>query len=198
MPNTKPRKVLDLSSVTQIDVLEEYQLLLVLSAKMLLSYPLEVLDPSESQSPLVRRPKKIQNHANFFKAGVCMGRHLVCSAKMSGISTTIKVFEPNDQNSRVRRPALSKMFQSGQEALKPFKVIFLRCEWFDSLADLSLGVLCPRGIVLHRFFALKALRLLLSRIRSCESGNAGDATAARPGRHLARFRQPERNCAHFD
>lgn len=125
MPNTKPRRVLDLSSVTQIDVLEEYQLLLVLSAKMLLSYPLEVLDPSESQSPLIKRPKKIQNHANFFKAGVCMGRHLVCSAKMSGISTTIKVFEPNDQNSRVRRPALSKMFQSGQEALKPFKVIFL-------------------------------------------------------------------------
>ncbi len=122
VPNTKPRRLLELASVTQIDVLEEYQLLLVLSSKMLLSYPLEVLDPAESQSPMVKRPKKIQNHANFFKAGVCMGRHLVCSAKMSGISTTIKVFEPNDTTSRVRRPALSKMFQSGQEALKPFKV----------------------------------------------------------------------------
>lgn len=197
VPNTKPRKVLDLSSVTQIDVLEEYQLLLVLSAKMLLSYPLEVLDPSESQSPLVKRPKKIQNHANFFKAGVCMGRHLVCSAKMSGISTTIKVFEPNDQNSRVRRPALSKMFQSGQEALKPFKVILLH-KRFDSSADLSIGVLRPRGIVLHRLFALQALRLLLSWIRSRQSGNVGDATATGPGRHLARFRQPERDRAHLD
>ncbi len=197
VPNTKPRKVLDLSSVTQIDVLEEYQLLLVLSAKMLLSYPLEVLDPSESQSPLVKRPKKIQNHANFFKAGVCMGRHLVCSAKMSGISTTIKVFEPNDQNSRVRRPALSKMFQSGQEALKPFKVILLH-KLFDSSADLSIGVLRPRGIVLHRLFALQALRLLLSWIRSRQSGNVGDATATGPGRYLARFRQPERDRAHLD
>ena len=65
-----------------------------------MSYPLEVLDPNDTQSPMLRRPKKIQNHANFFKAGVCMGRHLVCSAKMSGISTTIKVYEPMDTISK--------------------------------------------------------------------------------------------------
>lgn len=108
--------------MTQIDVLEEYQLLLLLSSKTLLSYPLDILDPGDSQSQLLKRPKKIQNHANFFQAGVCMGRHLVCSAKMSGISTTIKVFEPMDTVSRVKRPAIGRMFQSGQEALKPFKV----------------------------------------------------------------------------
>ena len=118
-----PKRVLDISSVTQLDVLEEYQLLLVLASKALLSYPLEVLDPSDGQSPLLKRPKKIQNHANFFKAGVCMGRHLVCSAKMSGISTTIKVFEPMDTVSKgKKKPAIGRMFQSGQETLKPFKV----------------------------------------------------------------------------
>lgn len=132
--NGKPRRVLDLPSVTQIDVLEEYQLLLLLSSKTLLSYPLEILDPGDNQSQLMRnRPKKIQNHANFFKAGVCMGRHLVCSAKMSGISTTIKVFEPSDTASRVRRPAMSRMFQSGQEALKPFKVGYLPFDFTQSL-----------------------------------------------------------------
>lgn len=115
--------MLDISSVTQLDVLEEYQLLLVLASKALLSYPLEVLDPSDGQSPLLKRPKKIQNHANFFKAGVCMGRHLVCSAKMSGISTTIKVFEPMDTVSKgKKKPAIGRMFQSGQDTLKPFKV----------------------------------------------------------------------------
>lgn len=66
----KPRRVLDAGTVTQIDVLEEYQLLLVLATKSLLSYPLEVLDSPESQSAIIKRPKKIQNHANFFKAGV--------------------------------------------------------------------------------------------------------------------------------
>lgn len=119
----KPKRVLDAGSVTQIDVLEEYQLLLVLATKSLMSYPLEVLDPSDNQSPMLKRPKKIQNHANFFKAGVCMGRHLVCSAKMSGISTTIKVFEPMDTISKKqRKPAIGRMFQGNQDALKPFKV----------------------------------------------------------------------------
>lgn len=118
-----PRRILDINGVTQIDVLEEYQLLLVLASKSLLSYPTEVLDPNDSQSPLLKRPKKIQNHANFFTAGVCMGRHLVCTAKMSGISTTIKVFEPMDTISKgKKKPAIGRMFQSGQETLKPFKV----------------------------------------------------------------------------
>jgi RHO1 GDP-GTP exchange protein 1/2 len=130
--------------VTQIDVLEEYQLLLVLSNKTLLSYTLDILDPGDSQSQLAKRPKKIQNHANFFKAGVCMGRHLVCSAKMSGISTTIKVFEPMETASRTRR----RMFQSGQEALKPFKVS-LPSVLLMLLPNIPVGILRACGIVIH-------------------------------------------------
>ena len=121
-PAARPKRVLEATSVTQIDVLEEYQLLLVLATKSLMSYPLEVLDPMDTQSPMLKRPKKIQNHANFFKAGVCMGRHLVCSAKMSGISTTIKVYEPLDTVSKGKKKPAIRMFQGGQEALKPFKV----------------------------------------------------------------------------
>ena len=119
----RPIRVLDAAAVTQIDVLEEYQLLLVLASKSLMSYPLEVLEMPDNQSPMLKRPKKIQNHANFFKAGVCMGRHLVCSAKMSGISTTIKVFEPMDTVSKnKKKPAIGRMFQANAETLKPFKV----------------------------------------------------------------------------
>lgn len=124
--------MLDISSVTQIDVLEEYQLLLVLATKSLMSYSLEVLDSPDNVSPILKRPKKIQNHANFFKAGVCMGRHLVCSAKMSGISTTIKVFEPMDTILKgKKKPAIGRMFQGGQDTLKPFKVLV--AQWFVKL-----------------------------------------------------------------
>jgi RHO1 GDP-GTP exchange protein 1/2 len=117
--------VLDCTYVTQIDVLEEYQLLLVLSNKALLSYSLEALEVSEAQSPLVKRPRKIQNHAAFFQTGVCVGRHLVCSAKASGMSTTIKVFEPMEtvtRNARGRMGAFGGLFQGSQDTLKPFKV----------------------------------------------------------------------------
>lgn len=118
--SAKPRRILDATAVTQIDTLEEYQLLLVLANKTLSSYPMEALDVGEGQNPLARRPKKIQGHANFFKVGIGMGRHLVCSVKTSALSTTIKVFEPMEN--LARKPALGKMFRGGQESLKPFKV----------------------------------------------------------------------------
>jgi hypothetical protein len=121
--SAKPKRVLEASQVTQIDVLEEYQLLLVLANKTLTTYAMEALEPNDSQNPLVKRPKKIQGHVNFFKSGIGLGRHLVASVKTSALSTTIKVFEPMDNLTKQgRRPALSRMFQSGQDALKPFKV----------------------------------------------------------------------------
>ena len=148
-PAATPKRALDIASVTQIDVLEEYQLLLVLAAKSLMSYPLEVLDFPDSQSPMLKRPKKIQNHANFFKAGVCMGRHLVCSAKMSGISTTIKVYEPMDTISKgKKKPAIGRMFQGGQEALKPFKVSLTSISFGYQLSP-NAGILCAGRILIH-------------------------------------------------
>lgn len=120
--SARPKRILDANQVTQIDTLEEYQLLLVLSNKTLTSYPLEALDLND-QNPLAKRPRKIQGHANFFKAGIGLGRHLVCSVKTSALSTTIKVYEPMDHLAKgKKKPAISKMFQSGQDSLKLFKV----------------------------------------------------------------------------
>ncbi|CAD6593527.1 MAG: RHO1 GDP-GTP exchange protein 2 [Alectoria sarmentosa] len=161
-PAARPRRVLDISSVTQIDVLEEYQLLLILAAKSLMSYPLEVLDSPDNASPMLKRPKKIQNHANFFKAGVCMGRHLVCSAKMSGISTTIKVFEPMDTISKgKKKPAIGRMFQGGQDTLKPFKEFYVPAESssIDFLRS-KLCVACSRGFEVVSLETLETQPLL--------------------------------------
>ena len=109
--------------VTQLDVLEEYQLLLVLANKSLMSFPLEALEIVDNQSPLIKRPKRIQNHAAYFQTGVCIGRHLVVSARASGMSTTFKVFEPLDTIAKnKKKPAITQLFQSSQDALKPFKV----------------------------------------------------------------------------
>ena len=114
--------MLDIRFVTQVDVLEEFQLLLILHDKSLVSYSLDVLDAVDGQSAMLRRPRKIQNHANFFRAGVCLGRHLVCSAKSTGLSTTIKVFEPLDTLAQRKRGGLGQLFQGNQDGLKPFKV----------------------------------------------------------------------------
>ncbi|KAJ5107787.1 hypothetical protein N7456_004462 [Penicillium angulare] len=143
----KPRRVLEASQVTQIDTLEEYQLLLVLANKTLTSYPMEALELGESQNALAKRPKKIQGHANFFKAGIGLGRHLVCSVKTSALSSTIKVYEPMDNLAKgKKKSAVSKMFQSGQDTLKPFKEYYIPAE-SSSIHFLrsTLCVGCARG-----------------------------------------------------
>ena len=118
----KPRRILDATQVSQIDTLEEYRLLLVLSNKSLTSYPFEALE-ANNQNALAVRPRKIQGHANFFKAGIAQGRHLVCSVKTSALSTTIKVYEPMDDLAKgKKKQAISKMFTNTQDALKLFKV----------------------------------------------------------------------------
>jgi RHO1 GDP-GTP exchange protein 1/2 len=140
----KPKRVIDVQNVTQIDVLEEYQLLLVLSAKSLLSFPLSALDPNEPA--LGKRSKKIQSHCNFFKTGICLGRHLVCCVKSSALSTTIKVFEPNDAMSKGKKQKGFKMFNSGQDELKAFKEFYIPTE-SSSIHFLKskLCVACARG-----------------------------------------------------
>ena len=171
--DTKPKRVLDVASVTQIDVLEEYQLLLVLAAKSLLSYPLEVLDLSDNQSPLLKRPKKIQNHANFFRAGVCLGRHLVCSAKTSSLSTTIKVFEPMDTVSKgKKKPAITQLFQSSQDALKPFKVSIDQGQpYHPSFPDTHIGVLHTHRVNINTLSQIQTMRCLCSWVRSRQPRN---------------------------
>ncbi|PGH12311.1 hypothetical protein AJ79_04377 [Helicocarpus griseus UAMH5409] len=144
--SAKPRRVLDATGVSQIDALEEYQLLLVLSNKTLSSYSMEALDINENQNPLVRRPKKIQGHTNFFKSGIGLGRHLVCSVKTSALSTTIKVYEPVENLAKGKKKPLSKMFQSGQDAFKPFKEFYIPAESSSvHFLRATLCVGCSRG-----------------------------------------------------
>lgn len=160
--------------MTQVDVLEEYQMLLVLANKTLYVFPLEALESSDN---LLKRPKKIQGHASFFKSGVCMGRHLVCAAKMSGISTTIKVYEPTESNLKnKKKPGLPKMFQGAGESLRPFKVGICVCMIFSPSANVDLtGVLRSCGIHVHRLLAVQTMCSLYSGFRGGQLGDTGDA-----------------------
>ncbi|KAL8699073.1 MAG: hypothetical protein Q9224_001573 [Gallowayella concinna] len=155
----RPKRVVEISSVTQVDVMEEYQMLLVLANKSLFVFPLEVL---ESNDNLLKRPRKIQGHANFFKSGVCMGRHLVCAAKMSGISTTIKVYEPTESNIKSKKkPAIPRMFQGTGESLRAFKEFYVPAEStsIDFLRS-KLCVACTRGFEVVSLETLETQPLL--------------------------------------
>ncbi|KAM3469737.1 hypothetical protein MY8738_010008 [Beauveria namnaoensis] len=155
-----PRRVLETPSVTQIDILEEYQLLLVLSNKTLQSYALSALNPDEPA--LGKRPKKIQNHCSFFKTGICLGRHLVCCVKSTALSTTIKVFEPNDAMTKAKKQkGLGKFISSGHDELRPFKEFYIPTE-STSVHFLKsvLCVACARGFEVVSLQTLETQSLL--------------------------------------
>ncbi|KAI0769216.1 Pleckstrin homology domain-containing protein [Irpex lacteus] len=63
---------------------------------------------------LVKRAKRIASHISFFKAGVCLGKTLVCVVKASALSSTIKALEPIDTQTRGKnKPTFKKILQGG-------------------------------------------------------------------------------------
>ncbi|KAI0642272.1 CNH-domain-containing protein [Trametes meyenii] len=123
--NREPVKVLALKDVEQVDVLEDYQLLIVLAERQVITFPLDALDPMDPLSGL-KRAKRIASHISFFKAGVCVGKTLVCVVKSSPLSSTIKALEPIDQNIRGRsKPTFRKLLQGGNDTLRVFKEFYI-------------------------------------------------------------------------
>lgn len=118
-----PVKVIELLDVTQVDVLEEFQLLIVLHERSVTTFPLDCLDPNDPGAAL-KRGKKISSHTSFFKTGICLGKTLVAVVKSSTLSSTIKVMEPVDLSLRGKKQQASFMRRLNvkDEALKLFKV----------------------------------------------------------------------------
>lgn len=133
---------------------------MVLSNKSLVSYNLSALDANEPG--LGRRPKKIQSHCNFFKAGICLGRHLVCAVKSSALSTTIKVYEPNDAITKTKKQkGLGKMFGGGQDELRPFKEFYIPAESSSvHFLKSKLCVACAKGFEVVSLETLETQSLL--------------------------------------
>jgi len=171
----EPVKVINLLDVTQVDVIEEFQLLIVLHERSVTTFPLDCLDPNDPNAAL-KRGKRISSHTSFFKSGICLGKMLVAVVKSSTLSSTIKVLEPVDQTMRGKKPQTSfmKRLNGGNEALKLFKV------GGYSLKQLTgAGVLYPDGIELRPLPQDQALRGLYEGVRDRRSGNARHAGSAR-------------------
>ncbi|CAO3653732.1 unnamed protein product [Cunninghamella echinulata] len=87
-----PHKVLNLNRVSQIEVVESADILLVLSDRILFEYPLDVVNGKpETQSP----GKRVQTHVPFFCVGKSLQqRTLVCVPRISTLKSIITCFEP--------------------------------------------------------------------------------------------------------
>jgi len=122
--NTAPRKLLDCKMVTQIDVLEQHRILLVLSDKVMYTFLLDAIYSDDSQAMQSKRGRKIC-HGHYFNAGVCNGKLVVCCVKSSS-SSTVRVYEPMESVTKnKKKTGFSWMLAGGQDVLRLYKVIYL-------------------------------------------------------------------------
>ena len=123
-----PTLVLPLRHVLQMDVLEEFQILLVLAEHVVYTFTFDALDPSDPVASM-RHGRRIASHTSFFRAGMCLGRTLVCVVKSGAASSTIKTLEPIDVHARAKKhPTFGKMLPSGQDTLRVFKEFYIPTE----------------------------------------------------------------------
>ncbi|ORY80260.1 CNH-domain-containing protein [Leucosporidium creatinivorum] len=127
--NKVPVKVISVPNVTQLDILEEQGILIVLagSYKAVQTFFVDHLDPGDAIGA-AKRARKISSHATFFKAGQCLGRTLVCVVKSGSVSSTIKTLEPIDQVRGKKQPAIRKFLQGSNESLRVFKEFYIPTE----------------------------------------------------------------------
>ncbi|CAE6475401.1 unnamed protein product [Rhizoctonia solani] len=146
----KPVRKIALTDVQQIDILEDYQLLVALAERSVVTFPLEAIDvddPMRRVEDPLKRMKRIASHTSFFKAGYCLGRTLVCVVKASSLSSTIKVLEPIEQSIRGKsKPTFKKLLQGGNDTLKVFKEFYIPNESLSiHFLKTKLCVACTTG-----------------------------------------------------
>ncbi|KAF9435822.1 RHO1 GDP-GTP exchange protein 2 [Entomortierella beljakovae] len=147
-------KIIPRERVSQVDVLEDERILLVLAEKQLLAYGLEALDPADPNSPS-KRARKLGTSVSFFKTGICQNRTLVGIVKNSSNalnqSSTIKTLEPIEQAGfKKNKHTLRNMLRVGNaELFKLYKDFYIPRET-NSLHFLrnTLCVGCSKGFEL--------------------------------------------------
>lgn len=91
--NTTRTKVISKLNIIQIEIIQEYQILVALCDKKLLYWPTSVLNGGDPMKN-AKLAKELMNHVSLFKIGVCDGRMLLCAAKST--SNIVRIFEPID------------------------------------------------------------------------------------------------------
>ncbi|CAG8665312.1 13719_t:CDS:10 [Dentiscutata erythropus] len=154
-------QALKIEKVSQIEILEDYRLLFILADKSLYSYPIDVLDPGDTNSAS-KRSKKISAHASFFKSGTCRGKTLITVVKNSTLQSTIKTLEPLEQNvkHKIKGPTF-KLLRGSSDVLKTYKEFCIPAE-LTSVHYLkkNLCVGCTKGFEVVDLETLKTQGLL--------------------------------------
>ncbi|KAK7425839.1 Rho guanine nucleotide exchange factor [Neonectria magnoliae] len=141
--------------VTQIAVLEEFSVCLVIADKALISYPLDVIAPvSEFSAPLNdnprRAPQRLAKDVTYFATAKMKDRMLLFYKRKEGLHTSFKVLEPIFHKSTEKKSRLFGGRRPGggnTETFRDFDEFFFPTECFSlSLFQTYIAVSTAKGI----------------------------------------------------
>ncbi|KAJ3232541.1 RHO1 GDP-GTP exchange protein 2 [Chytriomyces hyalinus] len=153
--------------VSQIDVVPDLDLLLVLLDKTLFSYKLSTLTTASyvTKSEEAPKRKKMGESINFFRLGSYQGRTLVCTVRAAQISSTIKIFETSEVGSVAKKQsglaALFGMMTSSSDTMKLFKEFYIPTEASSiHIFKTKLCIGCTKGFEIVDLESLETQALL--------------------------------------
>ncbi|PHH87729.1 hypothetical protein CDD83_8472 [Cordyceps sp. RAO-2017] len=149
------RRTVQTSRVTQIAVLEEFSVCLVIADKSLVSYPLDIVAPcSDFARPVNdtprRAPQRLAKDVTYFATARMKDRTLVFYKRKEGLHTSFKVLEPilhkaSDKRSRLfggRRSAAGST-----DTFRDFDEFYLPTECYSlSLFHTYIAVATAKGV----------------------------------------------------
>ncbi|KAI7896137.1 CNH domain-containing protein [Mucor mucedo] len=137
-------RILAMDKVSQIDILEQSNLILVLADKILYTYSLDTLLSTETG---IKRGRKISSHVSFFKVGKIwdktaavsdgneqvhdgegVERTLVCFVRYNAMTSTIRALEPyetTESKKKSKHKNLRGLISRNNEALKVYKDLYI-------------------------------------------------------------------------
>ncbi|WBW74140.1 RhoGEF for Rho1 Rgf2 [Schizosaccharomyces osmophilus] len=113
----EPTLKIPLTNISQVDLIEEHNLLLIVADRTLFECSLDLLATAEQIS--TKSLRRITGHVSFVKSGFCLQRVLVCAVKSTVLNTTLRIFEADSTSKSKRSQSLKKTF-GGSTILKIF------------------------------------------------------------------------------
>jgi hypothetical protein len=141
------------SHITQIDVLEEFSLFLIIAEKSLIAYHLDSVVPvgggSAPTADARRAPQKLSGNRDvgFFATGRMKDRMLVFYKKRDGISSNFKVLEPVYQKSATSTRSRFGLRKGTTDFFRDFDDFYVPSEAYAiNLFQSSVSISTARGI----------------------------------------------------
>lgn len=123
-------RILNMDKVSQIDILDDSRLILVLADKILYAYSDSLL----SHESGIKRGRKISSHVSFFKVGKVLDKAdpahamktLVCFVRFNAMTSTIRALEPceNADPKKKSKHHLGRLIRPN-EVLRVYKDLYI-------------------------------------------------------------------------